>query len=55
MAVWDLRDPAERPVGVVLSEAVALAKQFSGEDAGRFVYGVLGTLAPQVRGGTAPA
>ncbi|MEY2570128.1 MAG: transcription antitermination protein NusB [Acidimicrobiaceae bacterium] len=55
MAVWELRDQAELPVGVVISEAVALAKQFSGEDAGRFVNGVLGTLAPQVRGGAAPA
>jgi N utilization substance protein B len=55
MAVWELRDQAELPVGIVISEAVALAKQFSGEDAGRFVNGVLGTLAPQVRGGTAPA
>ena len=55
MAVWELRDRPDVPVAVVISEAVALAKQFSGDEAGRFVNGVLGTLAPQVRGGAAPA
>jgi N utilization substance protein B len=41
------------PVAVVISEAVALAKQFSTDDAGRFINGVLGAVAAEVRGGPA--
>ncbi|MBA4600909.1 transcription antitermination factor NusB [Thermoactinomyces mirandus] len=33
------------PQGVVINEAVELAKSFGGEDSGRFVNGILGKLA----------
>lgn len=33
------------PVAVVIDEAVILAKQMGGEDAGRFVNGLLGKVA----------
>jgi transcription antitermination protein NusB len=35
---------------VVLDEAVALASAYSTDDSGRFVNGVLATLATQIRG-----
>ncbi|MGH7667744.1 MAG: transcription antitermination factor NusB [Candidatus Dormibacteria bacterium] len=35
----------QEPVAVVIDEAVRLAKQMAGEDASRFVNGVLGNLA----------
>ena len=37
------------PVAVVIDEAVELAKQYSTEDSGGFVNGVLSTIARQVR------
>jgi N utilization substance protein B len=51
IAVWELLDRRDVPVGVVLSEAVALAKQYSTEDSGRFVNGVLSSVAGAVRSG----
>ena len=50
MATCELLASAEPPVAVVLDEAVELAKTFSTEDSGRFVNGVLATIAKQVRG-----
>jgi N utilization substance protein B len=38
-------------VAVVLNEAVELAKQFSTEESGRFVNGVLSTVVTEVRPG----
>lgn len=38
------------PVAVVIDEAVELAKQYSTDESGRFVNGVLSTIAGQVRG-----
>jgi len=35
---------------VVINEAVELAKRYGTEDSGRFVNGVLGTLARRVTG-----
>lgn len=49
LAVAELLDPAGPPVAVVLDEAVELAKTYSTEDSGRFVNGVLSTVARQVR------
>jgi len=49
MGAWELRDAPDIPTAVVISEAVELAKQFSGDDAGRFVNGLLATLARQLR------
>ena len=41
MAVWELRQPARAARGVVLNEALELARRFSSEDAVKFVNGVL--------------
>jgi N utilization substance protein B len=43
LALYELRD-GETPVGVVVSEAVNLAKRFSTERSGAFVNGVLAKL-----------
>ena len=40
----------ETPPQVVINEAVELAKRYGTEDSGRFVNGVLGTLARRVTG-----
>ncbi len=45
IAVYELLERPEVPVAVVLDEAVELAKQFSTEGSGRFVNGVLATIA----------
>ena len=46
MAIWELRlntaEPA--PPKAVINEAVELAKHFGGENSGRFVNGVLGSV-----------
>ncbi|MGC1185225.1 MAG: transcription antitermination factor NusB [Candidatus Dormiibacterota bacterium] len=39
------------PVAVVIDEAVQLAKQMAGEEAGKFVNGILGNLARSARPG----
>jgi transcription antitermination protein NusB len=49
LAVAELMSWAETPVAVVIDEAVELAKQFSTEDSGRFINGVLSTVAAQLR------
>ncbi|MBA3946507.1 MAG: transcription antitermination factor NusB [Herpetosiphonaceae bacterium] len=52
MAIWELRvnttNPA--PPKAVINEAVELAKHFGGEQSGRFVNGVLGSVLPQKSG-----
>ncbi len=53
MATFELLDRVDVPTGVVISEAVALAKEYSTEDSGRFVNGVLAAVASAVRPGTA--
>ena len=45
IAVAELIGWPETPVAVVLDEAVELAKQYSTEESGRFVNGVLSTVA----------
>jgi transcription antitermination protein NusB len=49
LAVAELLDPAGPPVPVVIDEAVELAKTYSTEESGRFVNGVLSTVASRVR------
>ncbi len=44
LALYELRH-TETPVGVVISEAVEIAKRYSTARSGRFVNGVLGALA----------
>jgi N utilization substance protein B len=43
MAILEL-DEGEIPVEVAINEAVALAKRYSSEDAGRLVNGILGRI-----------
>jgi transcription antitermination protein NusB len=49
LAVSELLDPDGPPVAVVIDEAVELAKTYSTEESGRFVNGVLSTVASKVR------
>ena len=45
LATYELMHEPEVPVGVVISEAVELASQFSTDDSSRFVNGVLSSIA----------
>ena len=49
IAVYELLERADVPTGAVLSEAVELAKRYSTEESGRFVNGVLGSIASELR------
>ncbi len=49
LAAFELCERVEVPVAVVIDEAVELVKEYSTEESGRFVNGVLSTLAAQVR------
>ena len=49
VAVFELMDRPDVPTAVVIDEAVELAKRFSTDDSGRFVNGMLATIAPLVR------
>lgn len=49
MAVYELLERPDVPTGVVISEAVELAKTYSTDESGRFVNGVLGAIAADVR------
>jgi N utilization substance protein B len=40
------------PTGVVISEAVELAKSYSTDDSSRFVNGILAAIADEIRPGT---
>jgi N utilization substance protein B len=51
LAVFELLEGREVPTAVILDEAIELAKLLSTEDSGRFVNGVLGRIARDVRGG----
>jgi transcription antitermination protein NusB len=52
IAVAELIGWPDTPVAVVLNEAVELAKQFSTEESGKFVNGVLSTVVGEVRPGS---
>ncbi len=49
LAVAELLSFPDVPTAVILNEAVELASAYSTDDSGRFVNGVLATLAAQVR------
>jgi N utilization substance protein B len=49
LALYELRYEPDTPTGVVLSEAVRIAKEFSTQRSGQFVNGILGTLAKRER------
>ncbi|KAB1657853.1 transcription antitermination factor NusB [Pseudoclavibacter chungangensis] len=48
MAVWEIRWNDEVPTAVAITEAVEAAKQYSTDDSGRFVHGLLGRIAESV-------
>jgi transcription antitermination protein NusB len=49
MGTYELLERPDVPTGAALSEAVELAKRYSTEESGRFVNGVLGAIAAEVR------
>jgi N utilization substance protein B len=49
LSTYELAHRPDVPTGAVLSEAVELAKRYGTDDSSRFVNGVLGTLARQLR------
>lgn len=49
IAAYELIDRPDVPIAVVIDEAVELAKRFSTDNSGRFVNGVLSSLAPELR------
>jgi len=49
IGTFELLGRPDVPVAVVIDEAVELAKRFSTDDSGKFVNGVLSTIAPKVR------
>ncbi len=49
LGLYELRHEKSTPTGVVLAEAVRLAREFSTEKSGSFVNGVLATLAASER------
>ena len=53
LATFELLTQADVPTAVVIDEAVELAKRFSTDDSGRFVNGMLSSIAREVRPGRA--
>lgn len=53
MATFELTERSDVPTTAVVSEAVELASQYSTENSGRFVNGVLARLALDLRPGSA--
>lgn len=51
IAAYELAHQPDVPTAVVISEAVALAKEFSTDGSGKFVNGVLREVAAEVRAG----
>ena len=49
LAIFELKSRTDVPVAVIIDEAVELAKRFSTDDSGRFVNGILATLAKSLR------
>lgn len=49
IATAELLDVDGPPIAVVLNEAVELAKRYSSDDSGRFVNGVLSSVAREAR------
>ena len=49
LATYELAHCPDVPTGAIVDEAVELAKQYSTEDSGRFVNGLLASVASEVR------
>ena len=45
LAIYEICNIDDVPVGVAISEAVRLAKKYDGDDTGAFVNGILGSFA----------
>jgi N utilization substance protein B len=48
LGVFELLHRGDSPIGVVINEAVEVAKTYGGDGSGRFVNGVLGTIAEEL-------
>jgi N utilization substance protein B len=48
MAVAEVLDPDGPPAAVVIDEAVQLAKEYSTDESGRFVNGILSTIVADI-------
>lgn len=51
LAAYELAHRPDVPVTAIITEAVELASRYSTEDSGRFVNGVIATLAGRLRSG----
>lgn len=49
LATYELSERSDVPTAVVLDEAIELAKRFSTDESGRFVNGVLSSIAKELR------
>jgi transcription antitermination protein NusB len=49
LAICELQARPDTPTAVIIDEAVELAKRFSTDDSGRFVNGMLSSIARKVR------
>ena len=47
LAVWEILHEKDVPGSVVINEAVEMANSYSGENSGRFINGILGTILRQ--------
>lgn len=48
LAIFEIQNMADVPVGVAISEAVRIAKIYDGNEAGSFVNGILGSFAREL-------
>jgi transcription antitermination protein NusB len=49
MAIYELGHRPDVPTAAIISEAVELAKRYSTDDSGRFINGMLGRIAEELR------
>jgi N utilization substance protein B len=55
LGTYELRYDGRTPLEIVINEAVELARRYGSESSGRFVNGVLGTIAGKRDAGEPPA
>lgn len=55
LGAYELSAHPEIPTGVIINEAVELAKRFGDADSSRFINGVLDRIARETRGAVEPA
>jgi N utilization substance protein B len=49
LAIYELAHEPDTPTAVVLNETVRIAKEYSTENSGRFINGVLATISKKLR------